>query len=375
MTTLNFTTAKCIELPAQGVYRIIKCAYEGKTYILKCLKPAYADKRAYRLLLKREYEAVKRIDNPCLPNVHALLDESPYGPCIVEEYVDGRSLTAYIAERHTTAELEAVARQIMDGLRAIHAHCLQHRNLKPSNVLITRQGDQVRLIDLWPAYADEIQVLRVSTRYLAPEQKDETVAIDARADIFALGMLMRDMGLSDVFGRVIDRACSMGRSDRYIDIDAMEQAIDGGSSGRGRRLLLWAAGILVVVIIGVGGYALLGNGASDNAPSAVVTDTEAVAPDTLTRQTDTDVAATSTIQVDIESVRRTLQARLDAIYSPCLTADTLQAETRKAMRKQVKGYYKELIQTLGTMTQAERDAVDQAFGDYVKQKNAQLPPL
>lgn len=375
MTTPNFTTAKCIEMPAKGVYRIVKCAYEGKTYILKCLKPAYVDKRAYRLLLKREYEAVKRIDSPCLPTVHALLDESPYGPCIVEEYIDGRSLTAYIAERHTPAELETVARQIMDGLRVIHAHYLQHRNLKPSNVIITRQGDQVRLIDLWPAYADEIQAPRASSRYLAPEQKDETVAIDARADIYALGIIMRDMGLADVFGRVIDCACSMGRSDRYIDIDAMEQALDGGSSGGGRRLLLWAAGILMVVVIGMGGYALWGNGAPDDAPSAAVTETEAVAPDTLTRQAGTDAAAASTIQVDVESVRRTLQARLDAIYSPCLTADTLQMETRKAMRKQVKGYYKELIQTLGTMTQAERDAVDQAFGDYVKQKNAQLPPL
>lgn len=374
MTTPNFTTAKCIELPAKGVYRIIKCACEGKTYILKCLKPAYADKRAYRMLLKREYETVKRVDTPWLPTYHALLEESPYGPCIMEEYIDGRSLTAYIAERHTPAQLEAVARQIMDGLRAIHAHYLQHRNLKPSNVIITRQGDQVRLIDLWPAYADEIQAPRASSRYLAPEQKDETVAIDARADIYALGMLMRDMGLADVFGRVIDRACSMGRSDRYTDIDEMEQALDGGSSGGGRRLILWAAGILIVAIIGIGGYALLGNSTPDDAPSDAVAETEAVAPDTLTQQADTD-AASSGIRLDVESVRLTLQARLDAIYSPCLTADTLQMETRKAMRKQVKGYYKELIQTLGTMTQAERDAVDQAFGDYVKQKNAQLPPL
>lgn len=374
MTTPNFTTAKCIELPAKGVYRIIKCACEGKTYILKCLKPAYADKRAYRMLLKREYETVKRVDTLWLPTCHALLEESPYGPCIMEEYIDGRSLTAYIAERHTPAQLEAVARQIMEGLRALHAHNLQHRNLKPSNVIITRQGDQIRLIDLWPAYADEIQAPRASSRYLAPEQKDETIAIDARADIYALGMLMRDMGLADVFGHVIDRACSMGRSDRYTDIDEMEQALDGGGAGGGRRLILWAAGILMAAILGWGGYALLGNGAPDDAPSAAVAETETMAPDTLTRQADPD-AATGAIRLDVESVRRTLQARLDAIYSPCLTADTLQMETRKAMRKQVKGYYKELIQTLGTMTQAERDAVDQAFGDYVKQKNAQLPPL
>ena len=80
-----------------------------------------------------------------------------YGLCIEEEYVDGRTLQAYLKESHTDDEKITIVNQIADALRYAHQQGVAHRNLKPSNILITKQGDHVKLIDFNVLSLDDVK--------------------------------------------------------------------------------------------------------------------------------------------------------------------------------------------------------------------------
>lgn len=366
MAMIDFTIAKFAEMPSKGIHRYIKCTSGSKCYVLKGLKPEYASKRQYQLLLKREFEAVKRLNSAYLPTYYELLEDSQYGRCIVEEFIEGRSLAAYIAEGHTPTELDTVVRGIATALQSIHSHYTAHRNVTPTNIIVTKRADQVRLIDLRPAYADEIQVPYTSNRYLAPEQKDETVAIDGRADVYALGIIMREMDLPARYTAVIARCCCLGRSDRFADTAEMVAALDGKQGPNNTlkyALLALVAAIVVTVVVAVcfmGGKTT----SSGEQPAAIVDtlQTEEPQPDTL--------KTASTLPID--GIQQQIVSSIDQIYQPYLAADTIGAAERRAARKQVKRYYHELMKTVGTVNDADRARIDQIFGDYAKQKQQEL---
>lgn len=366
MATIDFTIAKFAEMPSKGIYRYIKCTNGGKCYILKGLKDAYKAKRQYQMLLKREFEAVKRLNSAYLPTYYELLDDGPYGRCIVEEYVDGRSLAAYVAEGHTPAELETVVRGVAAALQSIHSRYTAHRNMKPSNVLVTKRGDQVRLIDLRPSYADEIQAPYTSNRYLAPEQKDETVAIDGRADVYALGVMMREMALPAKYNAVIERCCRLGRSDRFADTAEMVAFLDGkqGSDNALRYgLFTIVAAIALMAAIAIG---FMGGGKPAEEPRA------AAVSDTLKAETPPASPAKASPTSPADGIQRQIVSAIDSIYQPYLQADTIGVADRRAARKQVKRYYHELMKAIGTVSDADRARIDAFFGDYAKQRQREL---
>jgi len=141
-----------------------------------------------------EARAAARLNHPNLVAVHdaGVADGSPF---IVMELVPGGTMRQ--AGALPVAEVVAIARQICGGLDHAHAHGIIHRDLKPENVLLVRAGDRLlaKLTDLGIARLDGLG--RVTTEglfvgtpsYLAPEQALGG-AIDGRADLYALGVLL-----------------------------------------------------------------------------------------------------------------------------------------------------------------------------------------
>ncbi len=136
------------------------------------------------------------------PNIAQLYDvDSAATPYMVMEYVDGSNLHAVVAEHGRLSVPRAVsyAVQALRGLEHAHAAGLVHRDVKPGNLILDRSGG-VKLLDLGLAryQQDAAKNANITAKYdenvligtadfIAPEQTQDSSAVDHRADIYSLG--------------------------------------------------------------------------------------------------------------------------------------------------------------------------------------------
>jgi tRNA A-37 threonylcarbamoyl transferase component Bud32 len=147
---------------------------------------------------RREARSVAQLSHP---NVVAVIDAGEDGgrPYIVFEYIDGETLKQRIERlgRLPLDEAAAYAIEIGRGLAAAHARRLIHRDVKPQNVLIDPEG-RAKVTDFGIARELETDGLtrtgRVlgTTDYVSPEQAMGQ-AVDARSDIYSLGIVLFEM--------------------------------------------------------------------------------------------------------------------------------------------------------------------------------------
>ena len=376
----SYTEYKVI--PSQGHCMIVKCRKGDQTVVLKTLKEEYRERVLLRNALKREFKQCQRLNHSSIVRYQGLVEVDGYGLCIEEEYVEGRTLQAYLKENHTDDEKIAIINQIADALRYAHQQGTTHRNLKPSNVLITKQGDYVKLIDFSVLSPEDVKPTADTTRFMAPELKDQTMAADGTADIYSLGTIMKVMGLTLAYSEVIKRCCAFKRSDRYSNIDELFADLNHeGSSfsmpkiGKGTVVL----GLIIAVVIGVGallynyGGALVDQVGKIDVSSVFSSDAETAPEDTVkvnvTEQSDslsTEAEAPATGKLAfMNRMKPALYKDLDNIFEK-------NSADKTKLSKAIKTYYRGLIQANDTLDNEQRAEVDRVFGDYVKQKKAAL---
>ncbi|MER7695271.1 protein kinase [Streptomyces sp. NPDC096095] len=152
--------------------------------------------RTLRARVLREARALARVDHPCVVTVHHIVDPGEDGyPWIVMELVAGPSLHDRLAAGPMEpAGTAALGRGILSALRAAHASGIQHRDVKPANVLLRPDGRPV-LTDFGIAAIRESTSLTMtgaligSPDYIAPERIRGTEG-DPSSDLWSLGMLL-----------------------------------------------------------------------------------------------------------------------------------------------------------------------------------------
>lgn len=365
-------------IKSKGIYLLVKATRDGKPVVLKALKEAYRDKSPFRTLLRKEYDRCGTLDNPHLVSYLDFTDRPDHGKCIVMEHVDGRPLSQYLQEEHTAEEKLDIVRQICDGLAYLHGKNIMHRNLKASNVLVSRNGDAVRLIDPRLPFADDLHVAYSSRAHIAPEQKDGTVAIDGRADIFSLGVLMKSLALPAPYAPIIEKCTAYSRGDRYIDVDSLLAAIDGvGHASSSRKP--WAVAAVAAAVIAAAAVVIgRGHGDADaqqpaaNPAATETATTQQPAADTPA-PTEAQPAPAGSATADLAflmAVRQQMFKDIDKMFDPYLTG---QKTNRRALNRQITKYYRGLLRTFGPIDDAQRAAYDKTFGDYVARKRQLLP--
>ncbi len=376
----SYTEYKVIS--SQGYCMIVKCRKGDQTVVLKTLKDAYRERVLLRNALKREFKQCQRLNHSGIVRYQGLVEVDGYGLCIEEEYVEGRTLQAYLKESHTDDEKLGIINQIADALRYAHQQGVIHRNLKPSNVLVANQGDYVKLIDFSVLSAEDVKLTADTTRFMAPEIKDETMAADGTADIYSLGTIMKVMGLTLAYSDVIKRCCAFKRSDRYSNIDEFLADLNNeGPSftmpkiGKGTVMLA----LIAAVVIGVGillynyGGALVDQVGKIDMSSVFKSDAETAPEDTVKMKpsAQSDSLSTATEQpatgklAFMNKMKPALYKDLDRLFEK-------NSADKAKLTKAIKAYYKGLIQANDTLDNEQRAEVDRVFGDYVKQKKAAL---
>lgn len=369
-------------IPSQGYSLIMKCHKGEQTVILKGLKEENSKRTLLRNALKREFKQCQQLNHTGIVRYQGLVEVEGYGLCIEEEFVEGRTLQAYLKEQHTDDEKIAIVNQIADVLRYAHSQGVIHRNLKPSNVLITAQGDHVKLIDFNVLSLDDVKATADTTRFMAPELKDETMTADGTADIYSLGTIMKAMGLTLAYSEVIKRCCAFKRSDRYANIDEFLTDLNHeGSSFTmptiGKGTVMVAVIAVIVIVLGVLTYnyggALLNQVGKIDVSSVFKSDEETAPEDSVKVTTPNEQTNDSTQNAaPMTGKLAFLNTMKPALYHDLDNIFDKNSADRAKLSKAIKSYYHGLIQANDTLDSEQRAELDRVFGDYVKQKKAAL---
>jgi len=161
------------------------------------LRHQFADERMLERL-RREVRSAREVVSPNVCRIYDLV-EIDGNELVSMEYIDGRTLLDLLREQGPLdlGQARAIASQFLAGLEAIHQVGLVHRDVKPENIMITRSG-RVVLMDFGLARSDKEGSGTISgtPAYMPPEQlRGESV--DARADIFAAGVVLAEMLSAD----------------------------------------------------------------------------------------------------------------------------------------------------------------------------------
>ncbi|MFI7450316.1 serine/threonine-protein kinase [Nonomuraea sp. NPDC049714] len=152
--------------------------------------------RELRERVLREARALARLNHPHVVTIHHIVDESPDAyPWLVMELVSGGSLQDRLAHGPMApGEVARLGREVLSALRAAHAVGIQHRDVKPANVLLRQDGQSV-LTDFGIAAIREFTNLTAtgafigSPEYMAPERINGYEG-DPASDLWSLGMLL-----------------------------------------------------------------------------------------------------------------------------------------------------------------------------------------
>jgi serine/threonine protein kinase len=152
-----------------------------------------AQQTSARAIALREARAAARVTHPHAVRIYDVLD-TPDRPWIVMEYVASRSLQAIVNDHgpSSPAYVAGVGVAILDALIAAHRVGVLHRDVKPSNVLIGRDGRIVLTdfgIAVWDDAAEAESAPVGSPQYVAPERVESGLSLPA-GDLWALGATM-----------------------------------------------------------------------------------------------------------------------------------------------------------------------------------------
>lgn len=174
-----------------------KCHRLNRLVAIKILKSDLAQNEEFRRRFNAESQAVAQLSHP---NIVSVYDVSRGGDMeyIVMELIDGITLKQYMEKRGQLNWRESLhfITQIMRGLSHAHSRGIIHRDIKPQNIMVLRDGS-VKVADFGIAcLADSVQTLTQealgSVHYISPEQARGDRP-DARSDIYSSGVVLYEM--------------------------------------------------------------------------------------------------------------------------------------------------------------------------------------
>ena len=235
------------------VFRAVSSGDPPDTVAIKVLPDSFALDDHLARRFRRESKVMQKIDHP---HVVRMLDFGTVDSgqhFIVMEYLEGGSLADRLKEkgRLPTEEAIAIVLQVCDGLAALHAKQITHRDIKPGNILLNANGD-AKLADFGLAkFLDPSSATGALTRsgdqlgttaYMAPEQLAGSSSGDHSSDLYSLGVVLYQLLTGVVphghvnapsvsrkelarYDEVVMRAINAERLKRFTNADEFREAL------------------------------------------------------------------------------------------------------------------------------------------------------
>lgn len=235
-----------------GEYHIVSTLKEGRLYLAEKAGKRFVLKTASGAkgleLLKREYEVSIGLSHPGLAYVFTYEEDSPAGPCLVQEFVDGETLAQWLSGNPSASERRRIFAELLSVVAYLHQKDIVHNDLKPDNILVSKASGALKLVDL--GFADDNthlgKALGGTRSYASPELLSGYV-VTAASDVYSLGVILKRI-FPGRYRRIARRCLQMDPMRRYSSAGELEEAWK--NNGKGLRYGL-AAVVAAIVLGGV----------------------------------------------------------------------------------------------------------------------------
>ncbi len=226
--------------------------------------------------LRREARMIAALNHPGICTVHQL-GEASGRVFLVMEFLEGESLRERMARKPLSeGEFVDVAVQVAKALEAAHGEGMVHRDIKPDNLFLTKQG-VVKLMDFGLAKLVEEesggapQSSRTGTSgYMSPEQA-RGEALDARSDVYSLGKVLEELAPPKKLAPIVGKALDSDPGKRWQSASEMAAALEAARRKRlPRAAMAVSLAVAVVAVAGLVAWLRVPNGGEDLAPVPLV---------------------------------------------------------------------------------------------------------
>ena len=167
------------------------------------------------------------------------------------EYVDGEDLLAFLKNHPAYFEdaehFDKFVGQLLSALQYLHDNQVLHLDLKPENIMLTRIGCDVKVVDLGCCYSDTfVDSTGYTTQYAAPEQLAGR-KVDVRTDIYAVGKILELLPHHPIYNKVIKRCLDKNPQNRYQTIAELQKALSVRNYNK--KKIVAAVSIVVAVSV------------------------------------------------------------------------------------------------------------------------------
>jgi len=267
-----------------GMAQVYRARHDGldRSVALKVLSSKYVGDPEFSERFSREARTVARLDHSNVVTVYDVGEIAAGRPFFSMEWIDGVTLREMMGKGIAPSRAVEIALQICDALEYFHEKGIVHRDIKPGNILLSKNG-MVKVADFGlTGDTDERGKDSVLTKesssigtpaYMAPEQFGGFGVVDGRADIYALGAIIYEMftgdiplgafqppsqivgGVSPEVDRIIARAMQRDPSRRYRiirdlrkDLQQTDLETMPGQSLR-KKIAICAASVSIVAVL------------------------------------------------------------------------------------------------------------------------------
>ena len=216
----------CIHRSGCGWSELYRVCRGGRFRVLKALKPEYRGMSLYESLLRKEFEIGYSLSHPNICEVYGFSDVPGLGRAIEMEWIDGAPLSGVMASGRIQGKTALrLADQLCDAVGYLHARQVVHRDIKLSNLMVTHNGNNLKIIDFGLSDADSWAVLKGQGGTIgnaSPEALAGGVS-DCRSDIWSMGKVLSELVPSK---RAVARRCmEQDPARRYQDAASVKAAL------------------------------------------------------------------------------------------------------------------------------------------------------